>query len=347
MSVERLRDIGEEYARLESRLRELKRRLYDVIIKYLIANSAFRDKCTELGISENLGLKRSVVRRVLKELVDAHILYYVEIGRSKPYSILSIGSALDRGYVSFTKREIQELLAVKEIKKEVLRNVFFEVGVSIEGAYRYRGRSDSQVLNVLTRRFFDYVYADIYEKFYKKLGGKEMGLDRLLPESVSFKNLYEASLLKIPGAGLLHVPPDTPIDKALEYSRRYVEEKLKTVLAGFKMFVEMLENMGYDGLVEWSRDKQVRTDTVLLKDEKIERKFRKEYVWAATLMLRDSCRFAKEAGIDPDLIKEALELADMLDLAVEKEYRGKNVEKLSLKEWYLKQRGSNTSDNSS
>ena len=48
------------------------------------------------------------------------------------------------------------------------------------------------------------------------------------------------------------------------------------------------------------------------------------------------------------MIKEALELADMLDLAVEKEYRGKNVEKLSLKEWYLKQRGSNTNnDNSS
>ena len=135
MSVERLRDIGEEYARLESRLRELKRRLYDVIIKYLIANSAFRDKCTELGISENLGLKRSVVRRVLKELVDAHILYYVEIGRSKPYSILSIGSALDRGYVSFTKREIQELLAVKEIKKEVLRNVSFEVGVRELGGH--------------------------------------------------------------------------------------------------------------------------------------------------------------------------------------------------------------------
>ena len=47
------------------------------------------------------------------------------------------------------------------------------------------------------------------------------------------------------------------------------------------------------------------------------------------------------------MIKEILELADMLDLAVEKEYRGKNVEKLSLKEWHLKQRGSNTSDNSS
>jgi len=49
------------------------------------------------------------------------------------------------------------------------------------------------------------------------------------------------------------------------------------------------------------------------------------------------CKFAKEAGINPGLIKEAFELADMLDL----------VEELSLKEWYLKQRGSNTNNDDS
>ncbi len=332
-----LSEIAEEYTKLEERLRELKRKLYDTVIKYLIENSADLDKCTELAISENLGIRRSLVRSMLKELHKLRIVECVEVGRSKPYVIESIGMALDVGFVSFTREELNRILKIKEGTK--LKGSFmFHPGVCKSGVCRYRGRGERRVLKTLVGRFFNYLYANFYEKCFTLKEIEKINL--LLPEADSLNLLFEETLPYLPGLFIRLSPEliEAKPDEILRHLREETSEKIKCILACLKRFMKVLEEMGYEGLVEWSKKQKIFVDVVKGFEEeyKVERYFRKEYVWAVTLLLREACKFAEAIGVDKSLIEEALRICDILDLAVEKEYKGYSKEGMNLLEWYKK-----------
>jgi hypothetical protein len=144
---------GEKMGKTESR------RLGLAVIKYIIANGHDWDKCTELAISEGLGIQRDVLRGVLDELVDLHVLQIRDAGNIKPFELYIIGAAFDYTRLSFTKGELNELLSVKEGKMDgdnwiVSGNVEYEVdGQRIN---RYRGQAAYVTLGALIGRFFDY-----------------------------------------------------------------------------------------------------------------------------------------------------------------------------------------------
>jgi len=334
-----LERIVEEYEKLRKRVEELRRELYGVIIKYLIQNSAFPDKCTELAISNNLKLKRSTVRKILQELEEARVIEYEEIGRMKVYKVSSICWALDTGYVSFTKEEIHRIFGIKKSKEREIEIGRFGQGVTKEGVIKYRGRGESWGLEGLASRFFNYL--NVY------LLGKDAILKIMevipngywyIPESWSLNKLHEAAS-PVPHLKLI---PDPKIlldrEKVKEVLREEVSQKIKSIVTLLEEFALILEKIGYQKFVEWSATCPIYAHKTTIKGIEADTSFKKEYLWGVTLMLREACKFARVVGVKEDLIKRALNLADMLDLAVEEEYRGKEVEGLSLEEWYKSRR---------
>jgi len=337
--MRRLEETVEEYRKLQKRLEELRKELYGVIIKYLIKNSGFLQMCTEFAISKNLGLKRSTVRKILKELVENKVLAYQEMGRIKAYYVTSVNYALEAGYVSFSRKEFPEIFGVKEVDKQkfsIGSGEYFITATSLERKIRYKGR-EATLLERLVLRFFNYL--NTYP-MGKHLSDLFPGLDELIPEAYSLGKLYEASL----GMGFLSqvlmVKVDPSIisdkEKVKEVFKREIRERLEYVLERLTRFMGILEEIGFHGFVEWSRKCSVYIDVIAA--ENIERVFRKEHLWAVTFMLREACKVAKKVGIEEEFIRKCLRLADILDLAVEKEYGGKEKEGMSLEEWYRSQK---------
>jgi len=50
--------------------------------------------------------------------------------------------------------------------------------------------------------------------------------------------------------------------------------------------------------------------------------FHDEFLWATTLALRDGCKLGEKLGANPNLLREARQLTDVLDLALERKYKG-------------------------
>ncbi len=352
------RQIAQEYIKALESVKEAKRKLTEVIIKYLIANSIDLSNCTELAISKNLGLPRSIVRSILSELVEKHILRVEGIGNIKPYVFTDcgIGGALDLLHISFTRKELHDLLETKESEK--VKGAIYGVPLicdKINGrpVARYRGYAADLCLDTLVKRFLEFLEAyevDLdkrKEKIVKAFGEKTLReLNLMLPELKAFEKLMQASwtpgLPSIFGIfpemknSLKEIDNLTPEEVKKVVIKRY-EEMLKEALGKFKKFAFILEKLGYEGLHEYFKNKVPIYYRIDVPGEQPKYGFRDEYLWAATLALREGCKIAEKLGVDSSLIKEAKMLADILDIALEKKYRGIEVESMNLMEWGLKQ----------
>ena len=350
------RKIAQEYIRALESVKEAKRKLTEVIIKYLIANSIDLSNCTELAISKNLGLPRSIVRSILSELVDKLILRVENLGNIKPYVFTScgIGGALDLLHISFTKEELHELLGAKESKeiKGALHGaplVYDQInGKTIA---RYRGYAADLCLDTLVKRFLEFVEAyeaDLNkrrERVVKAFSEKRLKeLNLMLPELKAFEKLVQTSwtpgipfifgeILRESVREIDNLPPEG----VRKIVRERYEEMLKKALSKLKRFAFVLEKLGYEGLHEYFKDKVPISYRLIVSGEKPQYGFRDEYLWATTLALREGCRVAEKLGVDRKLISEAKLIADILDIALEKKYRGIEIEGIGLMEWGLRQ----------
>ena len=351
--VERYRKIAREYVKALEDVRETKRKVMEAIIKYLIANSYDLSKCTELAISRELGLPRSIVRSILSELVDKQILEMKSAGNVKPYVFtrVGIGAALDYLGLSFTREELHELLSAKE--KVVKKSFGFMSGCPFisrkrkEGyLIRYRGCGADLCLDTLVKRFFEYLnfngkLRERFEKVKQALGDEVLEeLELLLPEFKSMEKLIYPSLPILPlGFSILlrnildkvdELPPSEIKQKIIEE----FEKHLKTILNKLKSFASLLEERGYEGLHKSFENIEPIHYKLILSDEKPVYRFHDEYLWATTLALRETCKIAQKIGVSKDLISDALLIADILDTALENKYRGRNIEKMKLIKWY-------------
>jgi len=109
---------------------------------------------------------------------------------------------------------------------------------------------------------------------------------------------------------------------------------LNYVIRKLKKFASFLEERGYEGLHDFLRGRQAyQSISVGGKLPTPDWRFHDEYIWATTLALRDGCKIGEKLGANHNLLREAGQLADALDLALERKYRGIEAEGSNTMEW--------------
>lgn len=338
------RKMASQYSQAVESVKQARGKLTELIIKYIIANGVDLGKCTELAISENLGLPRSTVRSILLDLVDENILRASEFGNTKPYVLtdFGVGIAIDWLNISFTKEEVNELLAAKraeDLRGMLAGNPLMFSEIDGKRVAIYRGIAADQCLRTFIGRFFDYVEEGFYEKLRRAFGERTLKeLELLGPELISFEILttptppmgeWASKELRDLDEGASAEDVRKTIIKSFENNLKYVVQRLEK-------FAALLEEKGYDGMHAYFRQKQPSRD-IVVRGKLPEFRFHDEFLWATTLAVRESCKVGEKIGADISLLKRARLLSDVLDLALEKKYRGAEAEGLSLIEWGLKQ----------
>jgi hypothetical protein len=181
----------------------------------------------------------------------------------------------------------------------------------------------------------------IHLQFYEKALGKKAleDLEHLIPEKVYFEKLIEtwpfpAWWMNRDLQYMEEMPSDEDIRKMII---KTYEIYLNYAIRRLKKFASFLEENGYEGLHDFLRGKQAyQSISVGGSLPTPDWRFHDEYVWATTLALRDGCKIGEKLCANPNLIGEARQLADALDLALERKYRGAKVEGSILWEWVQK-----------
>lgn len=334
--VEDVKKLAKEYEEAIESIKGVKSRLYSVIIKYLLASSYDPSKRTEAKLTEELGLPRSTVRKALAELSEEGVLNFSAFGESiKPYGVESLGRALDRGYVTLTREEIDNYLGVKE--REGYYGSFSGQCISrIENGkplYRYRGEDDIKRLRYLILRFLSFTSNLADEQTTKKtnilrtITGSEIyrRLEPYFMERESLDLFHEQTGLDILGfsrelAKELEKSETVTEESVKMAIRKSMERRLENVLFILQPFIDLLKNEGFQGaakrLDEMKRKEKRRWVVDYYEGDPY--KFRKEYVWGVTLALRDGCTISEKAGADPELIKKARETTEFINRVMEK-----------------------------
>ena len=108
------RKVIEEYSKIspDKITKELELRVCGAIIKYLITKHPFIEDCTEFAISEQLGIPRSRLRRLLGLLEWQGIVESISIGNAQPYVVKDLSKALAERYLSFSEEEAAKLIRI-------------------------------------------------------------------------------------------------------------------------------------------------------------------------------------------------------------------------------------------
>lgn len=337
--MEDMKRLAEKYRSAIESIREVKSQLSSVIIKYLLLNSVDLKKCTELAISENLGIPRGTVRRVLFELSPPNepVLECHDLGTIKPYAVVSIGYAIDRGHVSFTRKELQEILSIKESPKPFP----LAADTSVRGGRRYLTPGAAKCYSTFVARFYSYLpAAGVYKKISEAYSPEKIEkLELLLPELSAFSKAigYHAIVQPWSSSDLIFLGRDaSPEDIRGEVKKRW-EREIRFVLNRLETFANSLEDTGYKGTIEEFGVPKVQIDWIGGPEHPpADRTLKKEYLWATTMALRNGCKIGEKLGVDPNLLKRATRLSNILDEAVEKEYRGEDVNG-ALETWFTSQ----------
>ncbi len=344
--MEDLKKLAEKYTSALESIKEVKSQLMGVVIKYLLLNSSKPKKCTELAMSEQLGIPRSTIRKVLRDLSEEPVLKTQDFGTVKPYMVKSIGYAVDRNYVTFTRNELRKILEIRETSKMPVEGLAVDTGISekIKGKpiTRYLTLGAAKCYSTFVGRFYSYLpIAELEEKFRKAYEPKTyQELKLLMPEQSAFSKAkgFPAVLPLWSSSELTLLKPEASPEDIKNMVKGKWEQEIEHVLNRLESFASYLEENGYQGTVEKLGKPKYQIDHYEHEAifPPIDWRFRKEYLWATTLALRNGCKVAEKLGVDKKLVERVLMLSDILDAAVEKEYRGRKKEG-SLEDWYAKQ----------
>ncbi|MFB0502391.1 MAG: hypothetical protein ACETWE_00985 [Candidatus Bathyarchaeia archaeon] len=347
--MENVRKVAEKYASAMKALEDVKRDLSDAIIKYIIANSYRPKTCTETAIVEALGIPRSTIRRVLADLTEEEPVLKVEdYGTIKPYSLEGIGYAIDRNYVSFSRKEIRELLTARELPERVRDEPTLghpQVQMDLpdgKTVVRYRGPAADLCLERLIQRFYGYMATDLDEKLARAYGEQtSRELTLLAPEMQAFEKTVRPHTLAsflggVLSKELMGIDPDSSLEEIKELLKAAVEAELQYVQKRLESFAQLLDDKGYKGTLDHFKDHIPSEERYVGDYPPFDYHFRNEYLWATTLALREGCIVAEKIGADLELLQRLRKLADALDISVEENYQGKEKAGLSLEEWFDK-----------
>lgn len=302
--------MAERYVDTVRELENVKGKLSDTVIKYLIANSYFPRRCTESAIIESLGMPRRVIHKILADLTNKSIL------RVEYYNV-------EKKYVTFTKEEITDLFGTKEIPMRVTDEPTFgtpEVQYDVSDTKtitRYRGPAADRCLEKFIQKFYEHTASDMLSRL-NKIFGKERSLELqlLAPEMTAFEktvtvqSFFGTALFK----EMMGIYFKMDTEQIRDLLKNAAEKQLLFVLQRLRMFAQLLE------------------------DNQLTHRFRCEYLWTTTLAIREGCIFTEKIGVNPPVLEDLRRLADIVDLALEQNYQGKEREGLSLEEWFYKRK---------
>ena len=137
----------------------------------------------------------------------------------------------------------------------------------------------------------------------------------------------------------MNIDPESSPEDIREILKTALEAHLQYVQKRLEGFAKIIEDMGYNGLLEHFKDHIPSEERYIGNYPPFDYRFRNEYLWATTLVLREGCIVAEKIGIDQGLLQRLRKLADVLDASVEDKYQGKDKEGLSLEEWFSKMEG--------
>ncbi len=303
--MSRMDGLAEEYERTLARLKEIRGKLSDSVIKTLIKGTLGPRDCTELAISQQLGMPRSTVRKVMQELASEGILEVEDLGIFKPYKVKSLVVAIEKGHVSFTKDEFDQLFSVSEIGHEGPSGFWGEpfVGDEVRGklVQRYLSPSQRSSIRGLLRRFHEFEAEDTFwDRLVESYGEDELKeIWLMFPEQAVLNDAIERyrrfSADWVPIIGEME-PSDMSPEEAREVFSKTILTKLWSASKMAQRFLEKVEREGYGPLTE------------RLSQEK-GKQFLTESVWAIALSLAYGSKLGMKVGVAKDLTDQLDELA--------------------------------------
>lgn len=327
------RELADEYARAMETTKRVEEELAGVLIKYLVTNSFEPKKCTETAISDSLGIPKSMIRRVLSRLSDEFLVRTEDWGTVKPYEVFCFGSALDKGYLSLEKEELAQMLAIREEEGTQLGLTKGEPSVWMERdgkrIVRFLGPGQRRVYQTLIDRFFWYLPSTGFEKAFNQAFPPEV-LDRLgelAPEQALLDDVSRLPRSSEPLWYAMYIPMDQgSLNKASpegvkKASQASIYARFAFVLSRLRALESLIVEKGCyaEAEKELSRKKGCPIDRVMNSKGELqgEEAFRKEYLFATTLALRQGAKFATRVGaIDGAEVREAEQLCTSLEQAI-------------------------------
>jgi hypothetical protein len=276
------------------------------------------------------------------DLEEDQVVKSREVGQAKPYSVAHLGYAMDRGYVSVDRAEIEEILKPRELVTEKdPKDVSLTIHYGAEGerdgekVTRYLTQGSSLAAEVLVGRLLGYLPArPVDQAMRSAFTPKELNDMRLLfPESGLFSTLTSTGTIWpwSPTSAAFNKKARTSPEDVKRLMRETFRDKLLEALDRLETLARILEEDGYLGMV--GREPTFYYEHILRGPEyPAEYRFRKEYVYATTFTIRQGLRIAGTLGIDKELVQRMDELCKALDIAAELEYSGKKQDG-PIQEW--------------
>ncbi len=328
--MKRIEDIADRYSKALESIKDIRSELTDAVVKYLLINSSQFKKCTQLAISEHLGIPQSTIRRLLIELEEEWVLKSREVGQAKPYEVSQLGYAMDRGYVSFDKQEVIEVLRPREYAEEKPKprsiSASFMIGDRRGGKMvtRYLTPGGAAAADVFVGRLMGFLPESPIDKALKKAFTEEKtkNLRFMFPEYGLFSQIFSGPEWPWRMSFRPFRPGKEPNPEGIRKSiQNEFEGRRAEVHSKLSILAQMFEKDGYRGMLNkepvykyhwYSRGSDYPTDY----------RFRKEYVYGTTYSVRRGLDIGKELEIDKDNIEETRNLALALDMAMDEEYPG-------------------------
>lgn len=333
---------------LEKASRELELRACDGIIKYLLMNFGNLESCGELAISENLGIPRSRLRRLLANMEWNGIIEGIDVGKATPYVVRNISKAMKEGYLSLTESEAEKLMKIihsmhlaapyrdpRTLLIETVQSTVPSAGVFTETylkGFKYALQSDPSPVTEQVHRPFNPGTVTTYHPGYHDF--------QLIQSFVAWP--FQGAIIRELMLEL-GVPEKVKEEQIKEGLRRLGEKYLRLTDLSLKPLYELINNFGY---VEAKKriEKGLLRDRLLETTENVPRadvywfdrllekrrivphhglvtlqteELTPNHVRLAANILLAACRFAHYMGVDPDKVEECSQKARVLLQAVQ------------------------------
>jgi len=156
--------VVKEFSEASERYEKAKAKMYGAVLKYLLAASTDPSRCTEAGIMDGLSLPRSIARTILSEYEKEGILACRDVGKSKPYEVVDLRKAIMCGYVTFDRKEFEDLVGPVEVEAGADGKTAAElltpngVGKDLDPWFQAAKRPDGRDVVVGNRPTFPHTY---------------------------------------------------------------------------------------------------------------------------------------------------------------------------------------------
>jgi len=345
------RELVAKYLEEKAPTKEMEAKVAGVLVKYLLFNYNRLNVCTESSMEKTLGIPRHKIRRLLAFLEWEEIVTSLEIGATKPYVVTNLAKAIAKGYVQFSKGEMEGFMPALPWYKEpyFLGQAQFIASIHnpcsqiidmfkqsipsykvLNKTYAFEMKMfEGQKPFLFIQPFQVPYFPEKEEDTKSRLGisdaGGIVGRDWLLIES-----FFERELLAREVLFELGVPDDISEQEFREGYRRLMEKYVKLILKTIEPFYQRVKAGGEVG--KWSRSLEkekilvhsfVGTPEGLISESGIGEDYEEigdktiplqpEHFYTALGLLKTAKRIGEQAEIRKELLSQLQEMIQTIE----------------------------------